>query len=80
MDIRYQDIITLDDNCEYIVASKVKYNSNNYIYLVDIHDTNNFKIAQIENNCISLLDKREKDLICKLIPLFYNRSKEDIFL
>lgn len=80
MNINYQDIITLNDDSEYIVVSKVKYNNNDYIYLVDIHDNKNIKIAEIEKECISILTEKETELISKLIPLFYNYSKKDIFI
>ena len=80
MEIEYQDIITLSDNNEYLVASKVNYNDSQYIYLVDINDNKNLKFAEIENNClISELDSiLDEELINNLIPLFYNICKNDI--
>ena len=80
MDIKYQDIITLSDNNEYVVASKVNYQGSDYIYLVDINNTSNLKFIEIEKEgYLSELDKeKDKDLIEALIPLFYNNSKKDV--
>ena len=78
LNIKYQDILTLDDNNKYVVVSKVTYNNIDYIYLVDIYDTTNIKMAEIEEDCISILDDREVELINNLIPLFYEKSKNDI--
>lgn len=80
MKIEYQDIITLDDNNKYVVASKVNYNDSTYVYLVDINDNTNLKFAEIENNnTLSELDSiKDEKLIKELSPLFYNSSKDDI--
>ena len=80
MVINYQDIITLDDDNKYVVASKVNYKGSTYLYLVDINDTTNYKFAELENNNIlSELDNEiDEDLIKHLIPLFYKSSKNDI--
>lgn len=80
MDIRYQDIITLSDKNKYIVASKVSYQSKEYIYLVDINENTNIKFAEIEKDgYVSILDSNyDKELIQTLIPLFYENGKIDI--
>ena len=80
MEIEYQDIITLNDNNKYVVASKVNYESSKYVYLVDINDNTNMKFAEIEkDNSLSELDSlKDEELIKQLIPLFYNNSKKDI--
>ena len=80
MKINYQDIITLSDNNEYVVASKAMLNDEEFLYLVDIHNNNNLKFARVENDdSILALDTiKNEELIKKLIPLFYNNSKNDI--
>ncbi len=80
IDIKYQDIITLNDNNKYVVASKVEYDEATYLYLVDINNNTNIKFVEIEkNNYLSELDGSiDRDLIKKLIPLFYRSSKIDI--
>lgn len=80
MEFEKQDIITLSDNQEYVVVSKIIYNNEYYIYLVDIHDNNNLKFAKLQNtNSVFVLDSnKNEELIKKLIPLFYDESKNDI--
>ena len=80
MNIEYQDIITLNDNNKYVVASKVNYNNSTYVYLVDINNTTNYKFAELEKNntLLELDDEIDKELIKHLIPLFYKNSKDDI--
>ena len=38
MNIDIKDVITLDDNNEYVVVNKVNYNDKNYYYLRDMED------------------------------------------
>lgn len=78
--IEYQDIITLSDNNKYIVASMITYQAKEYAYLVDINDNNNLLFAELEKDgTLSIIDQtNEKELLNKLIPLFYNKSKKDI--
>jgi hypothetical protein len=80
MEIEYQDIVTLSDNNKYVVASKAKYNDNDYVYLVDINNPSNLKIMRVEkDSCLVELDlEKDKDILTKLVPLFYKNSKKDI--
>ncbi len=80
MEIEYQDIVTLSDNNKYVVASKAKYNDNDYVYLVDINNPSNLKFMRVEkDSCLTELDlEKDKDILTKLVPLFYKNSKKDI--
>jgi len=80
MDIRYQDIITLDDKNEYVVAGKVSFQNGEYLYLVDINNNQNIKFAEIakEGYILEINVAKESDLVQKLVPLFYEQSKVDV--
>lgn len=82
MDINAKATITLDDGKSYIVTSKVVYEGKEYIYIADIDDPSNVKFAQIESNgtenYISEIDSKEKTLLDKLLPLFFNDCKKII--
>lgn len=80
MEIKYQDILTLNDDNEYVVASKAIYNDAEYIYLVDINDSTNIKFMEIEKDgSLTQLDSEiDIELINVLTPLFYNNGIEDI--
>lgn len=79
MNINLKDIITLSDDREYVVTSKINYEGNDYIYIVDIHDTANIKFAEIQKEgdqaYISEIKGNEKELLEKLIPLFFDTCK-----
>lgn len=72
MDIRIQDLITLDDDNEYIVVSKIVHKEKDYIYIVDINNNQNMKFMKIDNDgyLIELNYKDDEKLIKELIPLF----------
>lgn len=68
MEINNKDILTLDDNNEYVVVSKANYDNKIYYYLVDIANDKNIKFCYIyEDNLIEVSDN---ELITKLLPLF----------
>ena len=76
--IKYQDIITLNDNNKYVVASMVDYKNSKYVYLVNIND-HKVMFAEISNNEVSVIDpEKENELIKELAPLFYNSSINDL--
>lgn len=72
MNIKYQDLITLDDDNEYIVVSKIVHKEKDYIYIVDINNNQNMKFMKIDNDgyLIELNYKDDEKLIKELIPLF----------
>ena len=41
MIINIKDSLFLDDNCEYVVVSKIYYEEKNYYYLLDKHNIKN---------------------------------------
>lgn len=74
--IEIKDILTLDDNNDYVVVSKINYENKIYYYLVDNNDNNNLKFCYEENN--ELVEITDKDLNTKLLPLFLEASKEEL--
>ena len=72
MDIKKNDILTLDDNNEYVVVSKINYENINYLYIVDINNIQNLKFVKEGND--ELLEIHDKDLISVLVPLFISET------
>lgn len=70
MKIEKQDILTLEDQKEYVVVCTANYENINYYYIVDIENVDNFKFVKIEND--NLFEIKDKDLVTRLIPLFIN--------
>ncbi len=71
-----KDTLTLDDNNEYVVISKINYESNNYYYLLDKNNEENFKFCYEDNE--ELVEIDDKELVTKLLPLFVEAAKKEI--
>lgn len=70
------EIITLEDNLDYAEIDKINYNNNNYVFLSEVDNPENFCIRKIkiENNeeiIIGLDSKEEFDTILKLFTEKY---------
>ena len=76
MVINIKDILTLDDNNEYVVISKINYESKNYYYLLDKNNIENIKFCYEDNE--ELVEIDDKELVTKLLPLFVEASKKEI--
>ena len=68
MIINIKDTLTLDDENEYVVISKVYYNNKNYYYLLDKNNYSNTLLCYEEND--ELVEINDKELTTKLLPLF----------
>ncbi len=76
MIINIKDILTLDDNNEYVVISKVKHNNKDYYYLIDKNNNKNIKFCYGDND--ELVEIENKELITLLLPLFVNSISEEL--
>jgi hypothetical protein len=75
--IDIKDVITLNDNNEYAVCSKTKFQDEEYLYLIDINNNENFKFGLIKQNgeSINIIELENQQLIQQLLPLFFENSK-----
>lgn len=80
MDIRYKDILTLDDGNDYVVTSMATYENNQYYYVVNIKNISVVKFLKliVENDNFFLKEITDDGLILKLIPILLSNVKEDI--
>lgn len=74
MNVNIKDTITLDDNNEYVVVSKVFYDEINYYYLIDINNCENIMFLCEDDG--DLVKLENKELIVKLLPLFLKNAKD----
>lgn len=72
MTINIRDTLLLDDNNEYIVVSKANYDNRNYYCLQNEKNVSDRKICYEDNG--ELVEVNNKDLITKLLPLFFNET------
>ncbi len=76
MTINIKDTLTLDDNNEYVVISKINYENKNYYYLLDKNNEENIKFCYEDNE--ELVEIEDKNLTTKLLPLFVEAAKKEI--
>jgi hypothetical protein len=76
MIINIKDTLTLDDNNEYVVISKINYESKNYYYLLDKNNNDNFKFCYEDND--ELVEIDDKELTTKLLPLFVEAAQKEV--
>lgn len=74
--IDIKDIITLDDNNEYIVVSKINYKEKVYYYLLDRKLNSNMKFCYEDGD--ELVELNDKELTTKLLPLFLEVTKQNL--
>ncbi|MBO5120845.1 MAG: hypothetical protein J6C28_04105 [Bacilli bacterium] len=74
--IEIKDIVTLSDQNEYQVVSIVDYEYRIYYYLVDINEISNVKF--LYKNGDKLTEVEDKELVNKLLPMFYEQIKDII--
>ena len=78
MNIEVKDLVTLDNDIEYIVTSKTTYEDNIYYYFVNNKDSNDFKILRLNKDNNKLIEFDNPDLIKKLLPLFVKETLNSI--
>ena len=76
MIIKIKDILTFDDNNEYVVISKINHENKNYYYLLDRNNLKNVKFCYEDNE--ELVEINDKELITKLLPLFVKIAQKEI--
>ena len=76
MTINIKDTLTLDDNNEYAVVSKISVDDKNYFYLIDKNDNSNVKFCYQDND--ELVELNDKELVTRLLPLFVENAKGEL--
>ena len=76
MIINIKDTLTLDDNNEYVVVSKISVDDNNYFYLIDKNDNSNVKFCYQDND--ELVELNDEELVTRLLPLFVENAKGEL--
>ncbi len=74
--IEVQDVITLDDDKEYVVAGKAVYDNVNYLHLVNIEDFSVKFAALSDDKVIILKNKEDRNLIDELTPQFLDSASK----
>ena len=74
--IEVKDELTLSDDKDYVVASKVNYDNKTYLFLVETNNPVNTMFCLLNNDEVEEL--KDKELIKTLIPLFTESAKKTL--
>ena len=74
--INIKDSLILDDDNEYVVVSKIKYEEKEYYYILDKYDSSNYKFCYLDNE--ELAEVEDEELIKILLPLLLNSVQQEI--
>lgn len=75
MNIDVKDKITLNNDKEYVVVSKINYQNKIYYYLIEANNQSSFKICYEKTGTNILVDSEDKDINTALVPLFAEQLK-----
>lgn len=70
------NILTLEDNNEYTVVSKINFNNVDYFYLIDQNNVTNIMFCTLEND--EVVEINDPDLLEELILKFDKDLKETL--
>ncbi len=74
------DVVTLDDDFEYLVINIIKLNDVDYVFLVKKDDYNDFKVLEMIINCgeITLREVKDENVLKKLNLTLMRKSLEKL--
>jgi len=75
MNFNIEEIITLDDGREYIVASHAIYENDKYYFFIDYETNNKIKYFKEDKETLgALIEVKNHDLIIKIAPLLVKNA------
>ena len=72
--IELTNLVTLDDDNEYVVAAKTVYDNRTYYFFVDINDNSNIKFLYEDGE--ELVEVTDDETINNILPLLIESIKE----
>lgn len=77
MKYEISDVVTLDDDKDYVIANTAKYLNQEYALLVNVENKKIVMYAKINNDTFTIIDKdNNKTLIDELNKLMFNNFIE----
>lgn len=77
MKYEISDVVTLDDDKDYVIANTAKYLNQEYALLVNVENKKIVMYAKINNDTFTIIDKdNNKTLIEELNKLMFNNFIE----
>lgn len=75
MQIDIKDVLTLEDDSDYVVVSKIDYEGITYLYLVSLSD-NDSKIYKLKYD--GVCEVTDVNMIRILVPMLYQKASQTI--
>ena len=73
MKVEVNNIVTLDNDADYLVTNKLDYENNTYFAISNLNDDKDLKIVRQEGN--ELVEFFDSELLTKLVCLFDSQNK-----
>ena len=73
MKVEVNNIVTLDNDADYLVTNKLDYENNTYFAICNLNDDKDLKIVRQEGN--ELVEFFDFELLTKLVCLFDSQNK-----
>ena len=73
MKVEVDNVITLDNDADYLVVNKLNYENNTYFEICNLNDNKDLKIVRQEGN--ELVEFFDLELLDKLLYLFNEKNK-----
>lgn len=73
MKVEVNNIVTLDNDADYLVINKLDYENNTYFAMCNLNDDKDLKIVRQEGN--ELVEFFDFELLTKLVCLFDSQNK-----
>ena len=73
MKVEVDNVITLDNDADYLVVNKLNYENNTYFEICNLNDNKDLKIVRQEEN--ELVEFFDLELLDKLLYLFNEQNK-----
>lgn len=73
MKVEVDNVITLDNDADYLVVNKLNYENNTYFEICNLNDNKDLKIVRQEGN--ELVEFFDFELLDKLLYLFNEQNK-----
>ena len=68
------EVLTLDNDKEYMVVFSTMYEGNNYIYAINNNDVEDVTFFKCDDD--SVYEVEDSEMILKLMNMFYESAKE----
>ena len=77
MKVEINNVVTLDNNKDYLVTNKLVYENNTYFAICNLNDNKDLKIVRQDGN--DLVEFFDSNLLSKIVCLFdtQNKMKEE---